>query len=717
MDQFNITMDIHPPSLARLKPRRSRLRIDRGRIQKAHVQYRYKEKHSSDRKKERNLPSQLSKEPSWVCRRTASVLPQAELAQKSIERLGRKHKPRKMTPVARIAIELSMWVLDPCANSNANIILALMMNNRYDCATFEGYGQMLLHDLSRTARHVRHANSAFPYQIHPLRDALGWDWMAFRQVHELFYRMWETCYTVSQNGLKVVWSMERAAQVLEAKLELSVREGSFYEQLRNIDDAKRAGLADSQPYREALIKEGFNVEMEDILYEDMMDWKADDASAYKENISAMSIPESPLLSSGFASSANSGAFVSSTASSGSTSNTNISSSSSAPFAAQPAASSFSTSSNIMPLDVATTSSSNIPASNAPNMTASHVGTSAPIPLPASTASMAPAPSIQNSGLLAAPQISASSAPSRSSFQSIPGLGLLPAGPSPSQAPPAPQTSVQQSSHVDAASSKPGAVALEPTKAPIDSLNQSTVNVKAVEAIAEAPSSTTPPPQSAPVSKQEKSSQDAPPLQTNVAEISGSDSSCVVPGVALTSAPAQPQPQGTSTPSATAAPNATPADTLRHKRPLREPKDATLPEVKGGLGAFPSACITSETHLLSFFNNKLFQKVFDEEIAVIKVIVEKKKLNVRGVHVFHLEKSLDWILLNKDKPWFDGGNLDLADPMAGAWRRKIEDLAVVLRNAELSDKAVVANDVLRRLTTVSHIMAGAEELDRTFYPDG
>ena len=39
---------------------------------------------------------------------------------------------------------------------------------------------------------------------------------------------------------------------------------------------------------------------------------------------------------------------------------------------------------------------------------------------------------------------------------------------------------------------------------------------------------------------------------------------------------------------------------------------------------------------------------------------------------------------------------------------------MLMHAKLSDKGMVANDLVRKITKVSYIMAGSEELDRTFY---
>lgn len=144
--------------------------------------------------------------------------------------------------------------------------------------------------------------------------------------------------------------MERAAQVLEAQLDLSVREGSFYEQLKNIKYATQAGLAHSQPHRELLVREDFDVEMEDVQDEGAMDWKADDPSACDKKMSTMSVSASPIQSSGFAPSASTGAFGSSTASSGFASSTNdgafgssttSSGSLFAPLGAQPTASPFS----------------------------------------------------------------------------------------------------------------------------------------------------------------------------------------------------------------------------------------------------------------------------------------------------------------------------------------------------------------------------------------
>jgi hypothetical protein len=120
-----------------------------------------------------------------------------------------------------------------------NKTLSDMLEARFNCAQFEDRGQALMHHFDDAiARSERYAQFLLFLGLDP-RHNLDWKIKLFQSVHEFMYRQWETCYTLSRNGLLIAEAMERAAVFGGIKLDLSVKEGSFQEQLRCLNAGKQ----------------------------------------------------------------------------------------------------------------------------------------------------------------------------------------------------------------------------------------------------------------------------------------------------------------------------------------------------------------------------------------------------------------------------------------------------------------------------------------------
>jgi hypothetical protein len=114
-----------------------------------------------------------------------------------------------------------------------------MLEARFNCTQFEDRGQALMrHFDDAIARSERYAQFLLFLGLDP-RHNLDCNINRFKSVHEFMYRQWETCYTLSRNGLLIAEAIERAAVFGGIKLDLSVKEGSFQEQLRYLNAGKQ----------------------------------------------------------------------------------------------------------------------------------------------------------------------------------------------------------------------------------------------------------------------------------------------------------------------------------------------------------------------------------------------------------------------------------------------------------------------------------------------
>jgi hypothetical protein len=122
-----------------------------------------------------------------------------------------------------------------------------MLEARYSCAEFENHTQKLVRILDHAISYFHQLTTAFLFHRIPSGCNIGWNWDLFRSVHGFFYKQWEFNYTLSRNGLLIVQTMEKLAEISGTYLDLSVEQEPFEEQLRNLNAAEQTNIQDSQP--------------------------------------------------------------------------------------------------------------------------------------------------------------------------------------------------------------------------------------------------------------------------------------------------------------------------------------------------------------------------------------------------------------------------------------------------------------------------------------
>jgi hypothetical protein len=105
-------------------------------------------------------------------------------------------------------------------------------------ALFQDHGQALMGHFEELVSLFRHYTPLFITMGFMPNHNLDWNVNSLIAFHEFMYRQWETCYPLSRNGLLIVQAMERAAEFADISLDLSIRDGSFQEQLKYLEATK-----------------------------------------------------------------------------------------------------------------------------------------------------------------------------------------------------------------------------------------------------------------------------------------------------------------------------------------------------------------------------------------------------------------------------------------------------------------------------------------------